>query len=156
MLARVVAMDEGMGANLDPGFNLIEFAQPYFKRFWKKNHSARAMAKRIKDGAIDMADIAMDLPKHVLRLVGQVERGEVTVTARLDHQDAMMKHIERAANRVAVSVLTGALVIGLSILALAYRPVGSEGFGFFLLRSLLGVAVVSGIWLLIAFWKSTR
>jgi len=156
MVIRVIAMDEGMGANLDPGFNLIEFAQPYFKEFWKKNHSLRAMSRRIRDSAIDFADVGLDLPKRLLRLVGMLERGELAVTSRLEHPEALTKHVERAANRIAMSVITGGLLIALSILALAYRPAGSEGFGLFLLRTLLALGVLSGTWLAYAFWKSSR
>ncbi|HTQ11231.1 MAG TPA: AarF/ABC1/UbiB kinase family protein [Fimbriimonadaceae bacterium] len=156
LLARVVALDEGLGAKLDPDFKLIEFAQPYFKRFWQKNHSLRAVARRAGEGAIDLADLAIDLPERLVRLSGMIERGEVTVTSRLEVPEELTKKVQRAANRIAVSVLTAGLIIGLSVMALVYRPAGSEGFGYFLLKTLLGVGVASGVWLAIALWKSTR
>lgn len=156
LLARVVALDEGLGAKLDPSFRLFEFAQPYFKRFWQKNHSLRAVARRARDGVIDLADLAVDLPERLVRLSGMIERGEVTVTSRVDVPEELTKKIQQAANRIAISVLTAGLIIGLSVLALVYRPAGSEGFGYFLLKALLAVGVASATWLLVAFWRSKR
>jgi len=156
VLARVVAMDEGLGAKLDPDFNLLEFAQPYFKRFWLKNHSLRNTMRSIREGAIDLADVAMDLPQRLLRLSTMIERGEVTVTSRLEVPEALTKKIQQAANRIAISVLTAGLIIGLSVIAMVYRPAGSEGFGYFLLKALLAVGVASAAWLMLAIWKSTR
>lgn len=156
VLARVIVMDEGLGATLDPTFNLIDFAKPYYKRFWKKSHSLGALTDRVKDSAIDFADLSSEFPRRVMRLIGSVERGEVTVTTRLESQDQLIHGLQKAANRIAISILTSGLVIGLSVLALVYRPAGSEGFGYFLLKALLGAGVVSGVWLLFAFWRSSK
>ena len=156
LLARVLAMDEGLGVKLDPEFKLMEFARPYFMRFWQENHSFRAVARRAREGAIDLADIAMDLPERLLRLSGMVERGEVTVTSRLQVPEELTKNLQQAANRIAISVLTAGLIIGLSVMALVYRPAGSEGFGYFLLKALLAIGVASATWLLVAFWRSKR
>lgn len=153
LVVRVIAMDEGLGVRLDPSFDLLEFAKPYFKRFWKRSHSVKAMTRRLRDGVIDLADVGVDLPRRVSRVVGLIERGEISVTARIEEQHSMFKHIERAANRVAVSILTAALVVGLSVLTVSLHP---SGFELFLVRSLLVAAVGCGIWLLVSLWTSTR
>jgi ubiquinone biosynthesis protein len=156
ILARVVAMDEGLGATLDPQFNFLEYARPYFESYWKKSHSLSAMAGRLRDGAVDLADLAMELPETLKRLSGIVERGEVTVTSRIDLPDAIVRKAQQAANRIAISVLAAGLIIGLSVLALVYRPAGSEGVVYLMLKGALAVGVLTGVWLIAAFWKSAR
>jgi ubiquinone biosynthesis protein len=156
VLARVVAMDEGLGAKLDPEFNFLEYSKPFFIDFWKKSHSPAAIAGRLRDGVVDLADLAMDLPATLKRLSGLVERGEVKVTSRIDLPDAIVKKAQQAANRIAISVLAAGLVIGLSVLTLVYRPAGSEGVAYLMLKVALAVGVLTGVWLISAFWKSAR
>jgi len=156
VLARVIAMDEGMGAKLDPDFNLLEYGRPYFESFWKKSHSPAAIAGRLRDGVVDFADLAMELPETLKRLQGIVERGEVTVTSRVELPEAIVRKAQQAANRIAISVLAAGLIVGLSVMALVYRPVGSEGAVYLILKAALAVGVLTGIWLIAAFWKSAK
>jgi len=156
VLARVVAMDEGMGATLDPDFNFMEYAQPFFVSFWKKSHSLSAMAARLRDGVVDLADMAMELPETLKRVSGIVERGEVTVTSRIELPEDIVRKAQQAANRIAISVLAAGLIIGLSVLALAYGPSASEGFVSFILKAALAAGVLTCAWLLTAFWKSAK
>ena len=156
LLIRVVAMDEGLGASLDPDFNLMEFGQPYFKRFWRKRYSPRAMAGRVREGTADLLDISAEVPHRLIRLMGQVERGELAVRAHLDVQEPLTKNLEHAANRIAISVLAAGLIVALSVMALVYGPAGSAGFGAFLIKAALGLGFICGAWLLVSLWKSMR
>jgi len=115
VLVRVVAMDEGLGASLDPGFNFLEFSEPYFKKFFIKSQFQR-MAKGLKNSVIDLAE----LPDRVKRFSEMLERGEVTVKSRIEVPEPLMKRTERVANRIAVSVLAaGALIAFSAVLNLA-------------------------------------
>lgn len=154
MLARVFAMDEGLGARLDPGFNLIEFARPYLQRFWRRSHSVRSVAKRLREGAIDLADIGADLPQRLRRLAARLERGEITVTSRVEIPDQTARRLEAAANRISVSILAAAAVVGLSVLAATYRPAGA--LGSYLMRGSLVIGIACCLWLIGAFWRSRK
>ncbi|MEW6586116.1 MAG: AarF/ABC1/UbiB kinase family protein, partial [Nitrospirota bacterium] len=49
-LFKVIAMSEGLGAQLDPDFKLMEFGEPYFERFWLKSRSLGRQVRRIAEG----------------------------------------------------------------------------------------------------------
>lgn len=152
LLTRVAAMGEGLGASLDRGFHLMEFAKPYFVRFWQKSHAPAAVAERIREGAIDMADLMRDFPEKAVRIAGMAERGELTVRSRIEVPDKTLAALNQLANRVAMSVLMAGVIIGLSVLA--YSPAGSSGIGMLVSRVLLAMAVACGAWLLASFWRS--
>lgn len=156
MLARVVAMDEGLGAKLDPEFNLVEFAQPYFERFWRQSHSLRATLERLRYDAVGMLDFASDLPKRAARLTGMLERGEMKVNSRVEIDDSLIKDFHKTVNRLSVSVLTAGLIVGLSVLAQVFRPEGVEPVGFVVVKLLLVVGIVAAGWLAYGFWRSSR
>lgn len=150
LLARVVAMDEGMGAHLDPGFNFTEFSKPYFERFWRNSHSLPEICRRLQEGAMALADLGKDLPRSLQRLSSMAERGEITVTSRLEVPDAEIKKLQNAANRIAMSIILAALIVGLSVLSGAYH-VPEAAF-----RAGLALVVFAGIGLVGALWKSAR
>lgn len=156
LLARVIAMDEGMGAHLDPEFNLMEFSKPYFERFWRKSHSLPEIGRLMKEGAIDLADLGRELPHRLHRLASMIERGDLTVTSRVDLPDQLVKKFERTGNRISISILMAGLIVGLSVLVQVYRPSGAVQIGPWLLSAFLVVALLTGVWLLSAFWKSEK
>jgi ubiquinone biosynthesis protein len=156
LVVRVIAMDEGLGSSLDPQFNLIEFSKPYFVRFWKESHSAQAVMRRMGEGAFDIADIGLEFPHRLLRFLGMAERGELKVISHVEMPEKLVKDLQQAINRIAISVLTAGLIIGLSVISVIYRPAEPASLVYLVPRGLLALAVGSGVWLLVAFWKSTR
>jgi ubiquinone biosynthesis protein len=156
ILLKVIAMGEGIAVQLDPEFKLMKFAEPYFKRFWSQNRSLRRQVRRIAEGTQELADLGYELPRNARRLMGQLERGEVTFMYRLEGLQESLRQFQQAANRVSMSILAAALVIGLGLLMLIYHPPGWGeykglffGFFFFLI-------VLFNLWLLWKIWRSER
>jgi hypothetical protein len=89
--------------------------------------------------------------------IADVQRhGEVTVTSRRELLETMIKSVQRAADRIAISGLLAGLIVGLSVLSFVYRPTGFEGPGRSFLETLLVFGVASGAWPAFAFWRSKR
>lgn len=156
ILFKVIAMSEGIGAQLDPGFKLMEFAEPYFKRFWAQSHSLRKQVRRIMEGTQELTDLGFDLPKHARRLLGQIERGEITFVTRFERLEESLRELQRAANRVSMSILTAALVIGLGLLMLIYHPPGWEKYGGMFFGLVFLAVVLFNLGLLWKIWRSGR
>lgn len=126
LLIRVIAMSEGLGAQLDPEFNLLTFAEPYLKRFWLQSRGPTYLAHKIATGMVDLTELGLDLPQYLRRLVGQMARGEVTVTTRHEGLNEFIAELNRVANRLAMSILVAALIISVGLLMLIYHPPGWE------------------------------
>lgn len=122
LLAKVIVMDEGLGAFLDPGFRLMEFAQPYFRKFWLDNCSPRAVARRLRQSSLDMAEMGQDLPRHLKRMLVRLERGELLFEGHLEESRTIVRNLNRDANRISLSVLAAGIIIGLSTILLAVWP----------------------------------
>jgi ubiquinone biosynthesis protein len=156
LLVRVVAMCEGMGARLAPGFRLKDVAQPYLQRFWWRACSPEALARHFLGWTADVAEMAPLLPKRLWRLLNRLEHGELTVTSRIDGVEEMRRSFLRAADRVTVSILASGLMIGLSVLAAAYHTSGDAGSGALFLKAALGLGAVMGLGLLAGIWRTRR
>ncbi len=156
ILFKVIAMSEGLGAQLDPEFKLMEFAEPYFKRFWVKSHSLRKQVHRIVEGTQELTDLGFELPAHARRMLSQLERGEMTFIARIEGLKETLKEMQKAANRVSMSILTAALVIGLGLLMLIYHLPGWERYGGLFFGLFFLAVVLFNLGLLWKIWRSGR
>jgi ubiquinone biosynthesis protein len=154
LLTKVIAMSEGLGAQLDPDFKLLAFAEPYLRRFWLQTRAPAYLARKMAQGVLDLTDLGLGLPQRLRRLLSQLERGQVTVTSRHEGLDEALAELNRIANRLAVSILTAALIIGLGLLMLVYHPPGWATWGGWFFGLAFLIAFVLGLGLLWSIWRS--
>jgi len=156
VLFKVIAMSEGLGAQLDPEFKMMEFAEPYFKRFWTQSRSLSRQARKIVEGSQELAELGFSLPRRARRLLGQMERGEMAVVTHHEGLEEAVNELQRASSRVSMSILTAALIIGLGLLMLIYHPPGWEKYGGWFFGLLFIAIVFLGLGLLWKIWRSGR
>jgi predicted unusual protein kinase regulating ubiquinone biosynthesis (AarF/ABC1/UbiB family) len=82
LLFKVIAMSEGLGVQLDPEFKLLEFAGPFFQKFWLERCSPRALTGKLAQGSLDMIDLAPDLPNCVPRLMGDLAQAVIAAAVK--------------------------------------------------------------------------
>ncbi len=121
-LAKVVAMSEGLGAQLDPEFRLFEFAAPYFQRFWLQGRSPLALSRKIAADALDLVDLSVGLPRRLERMLTRLEHGGLQTSTHLTGLEPVMRQFTRVANRLSVSILTAAMLIALGLVMQLYHP----------------------------------
>jgi ubiquinone biosynthesis protein len=121
-LIKLIAMSEGLGARLDPEFRLFEFAAPYFQKFWLEGRSPLALSRKLGGDLFDLADLSVGLPRRAERLLTRIEREGLPTAVRLQGLDPVMAELSRIANRLSVSILLAALIVGLALLMQFYHP----------------------------------
>lgn len=148
LLVKVFAMSEGIGAQLDPDFQFLAFAEPYFRRFWLEGHTPALLAGKIVAGIQDVAELGLDLPHQLRRLLQDLERGNLVVTSRYENAEHAQAELNRLVNRLAISILTSALIISLALLMLVYHPAGWDKWGGWFFSLSFVVAMLLGLRLL--------
>jgi ubiquinone biosynthesis protein len=98
-LFKVIAMTEGLGAQLDPDFKVLEFATPYLRRMWLRSRSLDRVARQLAAGLLDLADMGLELPQRLRRLLSQVERGELGVRIQHEGLDEAVERLNQIMNR---------------------------------------------------------
>jgi ubiquinone biosynthesis protein len=155
-LAKTLAMCEGVSKHLDPDFPLMEFANDFLEKYYRETRSPKAFLDRAEENYSEIAEMAIGFPKQVRRLFGQVERGELMITSRLEGADRLERAVHTAANRLSMSVLVAGMVAGLSVLTLTLGPSTRQGIGEVFVRVMLfGVLFVAGV-LLVSIWRSSK
>ncbi|AOW11525.1 ubiquinone biosynthesis protein UbiB [Hydrogenophaga crassostreae] len=146
---------EGMGRSLDPAFHMTSEALPLLKKVVRGRYQPRVVAERAWQTLRRTLAVAEQLPHDVSRLLRNARRGRLQVGIEVAHLKRVGDQLDRSANRLAMALIIAALIIGSSIvMTVQGGPTlfGLPAFGFL---GFMG-AVVGGLWLVRAIWRSGR
>ncbi|GAA1446227.1 ABC1 kinase family protein [Leifsonia poae] len=107
LIIRAMSLTSGVCSALDPGFNLWDSVEPYAAQLLRDEggNVVQDFAKQ----AVEIAGIALRLPKRLDALIDRFEDGTVEVaTPRLEQRVA---RLERTARRLVSALVFGALLI---------------------------------------------
>ena len=155
-LLRVINMAEGLGLTLDPEFRYLEFATPVIKKLGKHRFSPVAMARRAGQAAIEAAELGADFPRRAARLLGRLERGEMTIKVEHRGLEETTREFQRMTNRLVLAMILAASIIALG-LAAGIRMVPSlEPVVGWLFRIALLFSLAFGLSVMWEMWRSGR
>lgn len=140
---------DGFCRQLDPEFNLVEIAAPFIQHVFAARYSPEALFKRAKNNLFDLAEILTDLPQHLSRFADAINHNALGINIKIKKPDWLSKELDRAVNRLSVSMVTSALIVGSSIVT----TVEGGSSSIFGLMGFIG-SVFGGIWLLLSIWRS--
>jgi ubiquinone biosynthesis protein len=72
LLFKMAMMNEGMGARLDPSFNLTTVIAPYAERLMLRQYSPARLAQQLSRSGMEAAQLGAELPQQLRRLVGEI------------------------------------------------------------------------------------
>ena len=155
LLIKALITIEGVGKALDPDFNAAEEIKPFVMHFYKENFSLSAFFSKAAELPKEMSDFLMQFPEDIKSIVEKMKSGKLKIEFQHMGLEEMEETIEKSANRLAVSVITSAILIGSALLLLAKTP--PLFFGIPVL-GLIGfvTAVIMGIVLIHSIYKKGR
>jgi len=156
LLGKTLAMLEGVALKLDPGFDIIAFSKPYVRRFLLQMLLPRNLAPQLLKAGGDWSELISLLPRIGSQLLIQAERGQIGVTLEHKGLDQALDRLDQSANRISLSVLLAALIVGLALVIPAFNL--AEEFGLATVVVIAGFIAVSliGAWLAFSIWRSRR
>lgn len=124
LLFKALVMTEALLQTLDPNTSLSDLLEPLTDKILYGRLSGDQWVNRMRDSAVDAAQLSIDLPRRVDRVLGQVERGNMRVWARVDDLDSTLTRFERIVERANATMLAAACIVALAIVMLFYHPEG--------------------------------
>jgi ubiquinone biosynthesis protein len=136
MLARMVVILESFARQLNPDLNIIEISTPIVTRLVQRRYSPAAFAKRAGEVGIEYVRFASELPRELRTITRKISRGRLGLEIQHKGLEPMQKELERGSRRIALSMVTAALIIGSSFVMttgqypriLGYPWLGFVGF----------------------------
>lgn len=156
VLQRAIVTLEGVGATIYPQLDVVELARPYARRLLAKRLSPLGVAGRLRDRGERYLALAQEAPESVAEILRLLRRGQLEVKVAPRGLDPVFARANRIANRLVVAVIIAALLLASSILWVF----SGTGVGLYGARvgGFLGyvIAVVFGVWVLIAILRHGR
>jgi ubiquinone biosynthesis protein len=116
LLAKTLVMMEGVGKKLYPEFDIFAVSKPYAQRFIRQMWLPSEWGPGILRNAVAWNDLFNRLPHQTLRILTQIEEGEFGLQLHLGELQQATNRLDRIANRVILSLLLAAFIVGLALL----------------------------------------
>lgn len=148
LLLKAMATIESTAKTLDKTLDMSPIIRPYVENIIKQRFAPIRLAKESQQTLATAMRIGREIPGEIQSLVRTFRKGKFRI--QLDHEglDHLAGVTDRASNRIAFSVIAGALIVGSSLLissGIGARSLGYLGFSF---------AGVLGVMLLISILRS--
>ena len=151
---KCLVTSEGVLQQLDPKISLLELAEPFARRIVRQRMAPKEIQRSLTRAALEFWNVTHRVPKQVENVLGLMEEGELKV--QLEHQNLhrFSGRLNIMANRLALSVLIGSLIIGSSLIVnrapgafLSRLPIAEIGYI---------AAAAMGFWLVVSIFRSGR
>jgi ubiquinone biosynthesis protein len=146
---------EGLGRGLDPDFHMAEEALPMLRKVVRARYQPKVLAKRALTSARRLLEVTEQLPHDLSRLLRNARHGRLNIGIEIQSLKRVGDQLDRAANRLSLSLIIAALIIGSSIVMTVGGGPTLLGLPAFGLLGFVG-ACVGGLWLVRAIWRSNR
>ncbi|NMG83239.1 MAG: AarF/ABC1/UbiB kinase family protein [Methanosarcinales archaeon] len=115
LLSKTLSLLEEIGRKLDPDYNFAELAEPYIKKLIKQKTQPKTIAKNTMETLVQTAGTLHKAPSRIDKILKRIERG----TLKIEFEDTGIREVTTelgaSANRLAVSIIISALIIGSSM-----------------------------------------
>jgi len=151
MLLKVFVSLDGAFKKLDPAFDMMVAIQPTLQEAVINQFSPQALGKRGLKVLTQYLELFADLPKEIRHGIQTVKTGNLRVGIELKQLENLQKHLTRASNRLAISAITSALIVGTSIIVASGK--GPTIRGVDLYHSFGMAAIIGGVLILLSIWR---
>ena len=155
MLVKVLVIVEGMGRELDPQFDMVGHLRPFLEDALREKHSPGRLLKEMSEAAEAYLGLGRDLPREIREVLNKINRNKFRIDLEHRGLDRFSREMDRSANRLSLSLIIAALIIGSSIaMQTNHGPLllGLPAFAFF---GYLCAGVI-GFWWMVAIIRSGR
>ncbi|MFP4499709.1 MAG: ABC1 kinase family protein [Candidatus Hydrogenedentota bacterium] len=147
LLLKALASIEHVGQQLDPEMDMVPVLRPYIEELVSERYTPVELLKEFQHNAGIIRRLARQLPEDVSSISQRLRKGRFRMNLHHEHLEDLVNTLDVTANRISVSVITGALIMGSSWLLAAQEALWGLAIMGFIGAGVMGVSlVVSIVW----------
>jgi ubiquinone biosynthesis protein len=155
LMAKAMAVAEGVGLLMDPDFEMTEKAGPFILRLKLERLGPRRILQDLFYTSGDLLRLVRELPEELEGILVKIRQGEIKIGFEHRGLENFILQLDRSSNRLSFSLIIAALIIGSSLIL--HANIGPFVFGFPVLGILgFSTAGVIGIGLAISILRSGK
>lgn len=152
-LFKALAMCEGILQTIDPDSSLSDFLEPMVGKLVYERFAGDQWSDRLRDSAVDAAELSIELPRRIDRVLGEIERGNLRVWTRVEDMQPLVQRFEHVVERANATMLASACIVAIAIVMLFYHPQGWQQWIGIVFWIAVAAAVAHAVRTLIALRK---
>jgi ubiquinone biosynthesis protein len=121
LMIKALITIEGVGKQLSPEFNLIDYAKPTIEILVKSQYGFGAIKERSLASAQLWAQLAERLPDDATRILDRIRRNKVRLNVDVESIEHMTEAVDRTSKNISWAMIISALIVGSSIMVLANK-----------------------------------
>lgn len=155
LLAKALVLIEGMGRKLDPGFNMVEHLRPVIARALQRKFWPRHLSRDISSLLFSYLNLARTIPRDLKEIINRINRNKFKIDLEHRGLDKFTAEFDRSINRLSISMLLAAIIIGSSLIMQTDKGPKLMEFPVLAFMGYSGAALI-GFWLIYAIVRSGR
>lgn len=151
LIFRAFAILEGLGKTLHPKFNTYEFIRPYGAKLIKEQLKPKNLVTELSHRASSLTSFLNNFPLEVREIVTKTNKGKLHFEVEHQGYGYLLKKLDSVTNRIAITLIIVALIIGSSLVMLAELPpqaISPTGYPYL---SLIGFFTASGLFAILVY-----
>lgn len=146
---------EGLGRQFDSDFDMAGEATPFLEQVLLAHAAPSALVRRGWRTLSSALALVAGLPQDLRQLLRDARRGKLQVQVEVLPLKQFGERLVRAVSRLAISIVTAALIVGSAIVMTVEREPALPGLPSFGLLGFIA-AVIGGIWVLFSIWRGGK
>ena len=146
---------EGIGRQLDPDFDMAGEATPFLEQVLLAHAAPGAILQRGWRTLSGALALIAGLPQDLRQLLRSARSGKLQVQVEVLPLKHFGERLDRAVSRLALSIVTAALIVGSAIVMTVEREPALPGLPSLGLLGFIA-AVIGGIWVLLSIWRGGK
>ena len=156
LLAKTLAMNEGLARRLDPEFSTVDVLKPYVMRLAWANYSPTQWRRRLLPTFADLSRLVVNLPRRSERLLTQLERGNISINIHVHDTERVLSELHWMVSRLIVGMVVSGFAIATGLLVLVYVTSGQNSVVGWLLGIGMAIVAAGGAWLVFSILRHLR
>ncbi len=154
-LIKAIITYEDLICIIDKNFNFIEQSKPYVKKLIRKNFNFKLFLPDILFMINNLKKFITNFPTDIKLVINKLTKNNIKINLEILHLQELIIQLDKISNRISISLIISALIIGSSLILRLNKP------PFFMGYPIIGIigyvfAVILGFFLVISFIRSGK
>ena len=149
LLGKSIVCVSGVARVIDPSYDAIRMAAPKTSELLKEKLSPKTWTKHAGLNLLSIAQAVKSIPRDLHSIFRKAESGQLQISFRHRGLDHAVSELDRASNRLAISIYVAALLVASSLMIkaglLEFRGVSVPGILGYVLAGMLSIWLAWGI-----------
>ncbi len=145
LLLKALITIESTGHRLDPELDMVPIIRPHVERIMQSRFAPGHLFEEFRHDVVGLLRVGRQMPQEVSQVVRMLRRGTFKLQVSHEKLSNLATILDRASNRLTFGIITGALIVGSSMLVTSDSRAQQLGVAGYTIAGLLGLALLVSI-----------